>query len=107
MKKNRKNKFEMLSSNCLKKQEKFRSELLKELKPIIKKMALSIGVDMKHTQHSLYITDKNFNENNAEYYKALETKFEPFLDMIYFLGDEVGVYLYFCIENGKFRWWSL
>jgi two-component sensor histidine kinase len=106
MKTKRKNKFEMVSSNCIKKQDKFRDNLFKELQPKIKEMALSIGVDMEHTQHSLYVTDKNYNENNGDDYSdAIDEKFEPFKNMIYQLGDEVGIGFYFCIENGKFRWW--
>lgn len=81
-----------------KRKERLRRKNEREVKQFIKKRALSVGVDMINTQHSLSATKISYQE---ELHRA---KFQKFQDFIIYLADYHKIDFYFEVENGKFNW---
>lgn len=100
------NKFKAFQNECENRAEQLRLQLESEIKPKIKQLAISVGVDMELTQHSCYVTDPRYNDRELNAFtKKIDLKFLPFQDMIYFISDELRIDVCFCIEKRKFRWW--
>jgi hypothetical protein len=77
---------------------KLRHDIENDVKQFIKHRALSTGVDLTNTQHSL-------SADNLTYPQQLQrVKFNQFQDFINELADIHKVDFYFTVENGRFRW---
>lgn len=77
-----------------KRQEDLRARNEKELRPIVERKALSVGLNMINTQHSL--------SSDLDYREQLEhVKFQQFQDFIIYVADNHRIDFYFEVEDGK------
>jgi hypothetical protein len=73
----------------------FRRAIYIKIKSIVEEKSLSYGEDISNTQYGMSTPNENFE---------ISKEFEKFTDFVNRLEDDYKIYLYFTVENGKFRW---
>lgn len=83
---------------CEEAQRKLREQLDKQLKPVVKREALKLQINVINTQWGLSSTDLPFDE---QYENDAHGGFGDFLAT---LSGTYGIEFYFEVKNGEFKW---
>lgn len=89
--------FKTLINRYDKWEDQKRRRIERDIKDVIKRRCIALGVDCTNTQHSFY-TDLDYEE------EIKRKRIQQFHDFIIYVADNHKVDFYFTVENGEFRW---